>query len=131
MLDEAAREFLKKPLVARLAVNGPDGYPHVVPLWFMLDGDDVIMISVEQTAKIRYLRADGRAAVVVGGGPDDGGGYLIKGDVTVSDDAGGVWTRALTFRYEDPEQAARDVEAWSDLDMRVLRLKPVRVLKVA
>jgi len=97
----------------------------------MLDGDDVIMISVEQTAKIRYLRADGRAAVVVGGGPDDGGGYLIKGDVTVSDDVGGVWTRALTFRYEEPEQAARDVEAWSDLDMRVLRLKPVRVLKVA
>ncbi len=131
MFDESAREFLKKPLIARLAVNGPDGYPHVVPLWFMLDGDELVMISVEQTAKVRYLRVDGRAAVVIGGDAGDGGGYLIKGDVTVSDDVDRVWTRALTFHYEDPEQAARDVEAWSDLDMRVLRLKPVKVLKVA
>ncbi len=130
MLDESAREFLKKPLIARLAVNGPDGYPHVVPLWFILDGEDVVMISVEQTAKIRYLRADGRAAVVIGGDPGDGAGYLIKGDVTITEDDG-TWTRTITFHYEDPEQAARDVEAWSDLDMRVLRLKPVKVLKVS
>ncbi|NPV68170.1 MAG: hypothetical protein HPY64_13605 [Anaerolineae bacterium] len=130
MLDESAREFLKKPLIARLAVNGPDGYPHVVPLWFILDGEDVVMISVEQTAKIRYLRADGRAAVVIGGDPGDGAGYLIKGDVTITEDDG-TWTRIITFHYEDPEQAARDVEAWSDLDMRVLRLKPVKVLKVS
>lgn len=130
MLDESAREFLKKPLIARLAVNGPDGYPHVVPLWFILDGEDVVMISVEQTAKIRYLRADSRAAVVIGGDPGDGAGYLIKGNVTITEDDG-TWTRIITFHYEDPEQAARDVEAWSDLDMRVLRLKPVKVLKVS
>lgn len=131
MFDETARAFLQKPLIARLAVNGPDGYPHVVPLWFMLDGDDIVMISVEQTAKVRHLRADGRAAVVVGGDDGDGAGYLIKGTVTVSEDTDFTWTRRLTFHYEEPERAAKDVADWSDLDMLVLRLSPVKVLKVA
>jgi len=40
MFDEAGREFLHKPLLARMTTVGPDGYPHTVPVWFMLDGDD-------------------------------------------------------------------------------------------
>ncbi len=131
MFDENARAFLQQPLVARLAVNDPDGYPHVVPVWFMLDGDDIVMISAGQTAKIRYLGADGRAAVTIGGDTGQDAGYLIKGEVTVSPDTGMVWTRRLTFHYEPPEQAEKDVAAWEDLDMRVLRLRPARVFKVA
>ncbi|MBN2469445.1 MAG: pyridoxamine 5'-phosphate oxidase family protein [Anaerolineae bacterium] len=131
MFDEHARAFLQQPLVARLAVNDPEGYPHVVPVWFMLDGDEIVMISAGQTAKIRYLEADGRAAVTIGGDTGQAAGYLIKGEITVSSDTDLTWTRKLTFHYEPPEQAEKDVVAWADLDMRVLRLRPVRVFKVA
>ena len=131
MFDDSARAFLQQPRIARLATHDPNGYPHVVPVWFMLDGDDVVMISVEQTAKIRHLRANCRAAVSIGGEPGtDDAGYLIKGDVTISDDPGDTWTRKITFHYEDDEQAEKDVAAWSELDMRVLRLRPVQILKV-
>ena len=41
MLDETVREFLQKPLIARLATIDGNGYPHTVPLWFDVDGDDI------------------------------------------------------------------------------------------
>ncbi len=129
MFDDAARAVLQQKLIARLSVNGLDGYPHVVPVWFYLDGDDIVFISVRGTHKIRLLEADPRAAVTVGG--DDGAGYLIKGDMLIEDDPDDAWVRRLTYHYEEPEQAAKDVADWADLDIVVLRLKPKVVLKVA
>ena len=36
----------------------------------------------------------------------------------------------MTYRYEAPEQAEKDIAAWADLDIIVLRLRPNVVLKV-
>ncbi len=36
----------------------------------------------------------------------------------------------MTYRYEDPEQAEKDIAAWTQLDMMTIRLKPEQVLKV-
>jgi PPOX class probable F420-dependent enzyme len=136
MFDEKARALLQKPLIARLAVNGPDGYPHVVPIWFMLDGDDIVMVTWEKTAKARYLAANTRAAVTIGGDQDGSGqhhpGYLIKGHVELLPDEGAAWLRKITYHYEDPEQAEKDMIAWTADDTRylVLRLHPEKTIKV-
>ncbi|MCZ7611766.1 MAG: pyridoxamine 5'-phosphate oxidase family protein [Ignavibacterium sp.] len=53
--DDAARTLLDKPLIARLSVVDPDGYPHTVPVWFMRDGDDLVFISVRSTRKVSYV----------------------------------------------------------------------------
>lgn len=131
LFDERARTVLSKPLIARLSVIDPDGYPHTVPVWFMLDGDDIVFISDRDTRKVDYLSANPRGAVVVGGEPDDGGGYLIKGDIVVESDPHDEWVRRLTYRYEEPAQAEKDIAAWADLDIIVLRLKPRKVIQVA
>lgn len=131
MFNDSARTFLQQPLIARLATNDPDGFPHVVPVWFVLDGDDIVMVSVEKTAKVRHLHADNRASVVIGGNPEQNeAGYLIKGRVTINPDHDLTWTRKITFLYEPPEQAEKDVKAWADLGMIVLRLQPENILKV-
>lgn len=130
MFTDEARAFLQKPLIARLATFGPDGYPHVVPLWFKLEGDEIIIISERKTRKIENLKVNPRASVEVGGEPDDPLGYLIRGDVTVADDTDHNWTNRLTYHYESKEHAERDIAAWASLDMVVLRLKPVSVVKV-
>lgn len=131
LFDERARAVLEKPLIARLSVIDPDGYPHTVPVWFMLDGDDIVFISDRDTRKVDYLSANPKGAVVVGGEPDDGGGYLIKGDVVIEPDPHDEWVRRLTYRYEEPAQAEKDIAAWADLDIIVLRLKPRKVIQVA
>jgi hypothetical protein len=124
------REFLQKPLIARMSTSDPEGYPHTVPVWFALDGDDLVIISVRQTRKVDHILANSKGAVTIGGDPGDGGGYLIKGEFSIEEDPEDAWVRKLTHRYEEPEQAEKDIAAWSDLDMIVLRLKPKAVLKV-
>ena len=130
MFDATAREFLQRPLIARLAVIDPEGYPHSVPVWFMLDGDDIIFITERGTRKVGYALRNPKGAVVIGGDSGDDAGYLIKGDLSLEEDPDHEWTRVVTYRYEDEERAARDVAAWAVLDMTVLRLRVRRVIKV-
>jgi len=130
MFTDTVREFLQKPLIARMSTLDPAGYPHTVPVWFALDGDDLVMISVRDTRKVGHIRANPKGAVTIGGDPGDGGGYLIKGEFSIEADPEDAWVRKLVYRYEAPEQAEKDIADWADLDIIVLRLKPKVVLKV-
>ena len=130
MLTDEVRTFLKKPLLARLSVIDAAGYPHSVPVWFDVDGDDIVVISTRDTAKVRYLQANPRGALTIGGDSGDGGGYLIKGQLSIVEDPDRRWTKQLTYRYEDKEQAEKDIAAWVPLDMITIRLKPEQILKV-
>jgi hypothetical protein len=89
----------------------------------------VVFISVRGTRKVGYLEANPKGSVSIGGDPDDGGGYLIKGTISIEPDPEDAWVKKLCFRYEEPEKAAQDVAEWADLDIILLRLKPVKVIK--
>jgi hypothetical protein len=130
MFNDAARAFLERPLIARLATMGADGYPHNVPLWFLLDGDDILIISDRAARKVQNALARPQAAIAIGGDPADGGGYMIRGDVTIEEDPGKALTRRMTYRYETPADGDRLLDEWKDDDIIVMRLKPKSVVKV-
>jgi hypothetical protein len=47
-----------------LATTGPDGRPHVVPVWGVLVDDDLYLeVGAASTAKVQHLRRDPRVAV--------------------------------------------------------------------
>ena len=127
---EQVRSFLTKPLLARMSTIGADGYPHAVPVWFMLDQDDIVIISIRKTRKVNHIGQNPKGAIVIGGEPHDGGGYLIKGDFRVEEDPGHSWMRALTNRYESGAQAEKDIADWDKLDMIIIRMKPKSVATV-
>ena len=128
--SESQCEFLKKPLLARLSTIDRQGYPHTVPVWFDVDGEDLIFISTRDTAKVGHIQSNPKGAVTIGGDSGDGGGYLVKGTLSVEEDPGLCWMKQLTYRYEPKAQAEKDIADWSTLDMIIIRLKPERVLKV-
>lgn len=131
MFTDEVREFLKKPLIARLGTVDAKAYPHVVPLWFDVDGDDLIIISDRKTRKVDHIGGGTKGAIQVGGDPGDGVGYLFKGQLTVEPDSDFKWLTQITRRYESGEQAEKDIELWrTTLDMVVIRLKVDRVIKV-
>jgi len=131
MFDEACRAVLQKPLIARMSTIDAEGYPHTVPVWFKLDGDDLVVIAVRETRKVGHILANPKGAIAVGGDEGDGGGYLIKGEFVIEDDPDDTWVRTLCHHYEPPDKAEADVADWGDLDIILLRLKPRRVLKTA
>lgn len=63
-LSDREREFVRWARVARLATVGPDGYPHVVPVCPVLDGDTVVFAAEERTAKLANIRSDPSVALV-------------------------------------------------------------------
>ena len=91
MQTETVRKFLKKPPVARMSVIDFDGYPHTVPVVFLLDGDDLVITTVRQTRKVDYIKANPKGSLVVGGDFDDEAGYLLKGEYSLEEDPGHEW----------------------------------------
>jgi general stress protein 26 len=129
MFDPKALELLKRPFLARLSTIDPNGYPHTVPVWFMLDGDDLVFISARDTRKVKNILANPKSAVSIGGEPTDGGGYLIKGDLSIEEDSDKAWVRKFCYHYEDKAKAEQDIADWADIDIVLLRLKPKIVTK--
>ena len=131
MLDAPVRELLQKPITARLSTIDKQGYPHTVPLWFDVEGDDLIIISDRNTRKVDYIALNPKGCIQIGGDAEAGVGYLFKGDLTIEPDPDYKWLRQVTLRYEQGEQAEKDIELWrTTLDMIVIRLKVKKVIKV-
>lgn len=57
---------LERQAVVWLSSIRPDGRPHIVPLWFLWDGESILVFSKPHAQKVRNLRADPRVMVAVG-----------------------------------------------------------------
>ena len=133
MFNDKIREFLQAPQIARLSTIDENGYPHTVPLWFDVDGNDLVIISDRNTRKIEHIAANSKGALQIGGdaAPAGSTGYLFKGKLSVEEDTDYEWLKRITRRYEEGEQAEKDIELWrTTLDMVVIRLKVQKVIKV-
>jgi PPOX class probable F420-dependent enzyme len=130
MFDADARAFMEGPLIARLATIGADGYPHNVPLWYLLEGDDILIISDRKARKTKNALANPRVAIAIGGDIADKMGYMVRGDLVLEEDPNQALTHRMIERYETAEEAARLKALWKNDDIIILRLKPTSVLKV-
>lgn len=130
MFDDAARKFLGKPLIARLTTMSSDGYPHSVPIWYMLDGDDLLFVSDRVARKVQNVLGNSKGSAVVGGDVTDEAGYMFRGDLSIEEDPDHVATFRMVDRYETKENGDRLKEEWKNDDVVVIRLRPKTVIKV-
>lgn len=54
--EECLAFMLAQPRTGKLATVRPDGRPHVAPIWFTLDGDQLIFTTWHTTVKAVNLR---------------------------------------------------------------------------
>lgn len=54
--DECLAFLVARPRTGKLATVRPDGRPHVAPVWFDLDGDQIVFTTWQTTAKAANLR---------------------------------------------------------------------------
>ena len=66
MTNAEWREFVcAGTRTGKLATTRRDGRPHVVPIWFVLEGDDFVFMTGAETVKGRALARTGVASVCV------------------------------------------------------------------
>lgn len=63
--EETTAFLLTGTRTGKLAWVSQTGAPHVAPIWFILDGDDVIFNTHEDSGKAQALAREGRASLVV------------------------------------------------------------------
>jgi PPOX class probable F420-dependent enzyme len=86
MSDHERRAFLSHGTrTGHLATVREDGSPHVAPVWFVLDGDDVVFMTGADTVKGRNLRRTGRAALSVDDPAPPYGFVHVSGTVELVD----------------------------------------------
>jgi PPOX class probable F420-dependent enzyme len=110
MTDEECRRFLLEGTrTGKLAVTRRDGTPYVLPVWFVLDGDVVVLTTGAETVRGRSLRRDGRASMCVDEDEPSYSFVRINGRVRLSEDLAGMrrWARAIGARYMGEEVADR------------------------
>jgi PPOX class probable F420-dependent enzyme len=92
MSGEEVRAFLAEKMVMQCATNGPRGLPHLVPLWFVADNDQLRSWTYAKSQKARNLDRDPRATV----GLEDGvlyhelRGVMFECDVKLERDPANV-----------------------------------------
>jgi hypothetical protein len=107
MTDREWRAFvLEGTRTGKLATVRSDGRPHVAPVWFVLDGDDVVFTTGADTVKGRSLDHEPRVSLCVDDERPPFAFVVIEGTATLSDDLDDLlrWATALGARYMGEEQ---------------------------
>jgi PPOX class probable F420-dependent enzyme len=98
----------------KLSTVRADGSPHVTPVWFLLDGDDIVLTTERGGVKGRNLVRDGRFALCVDEDRPPYAFVLIQGRAAISEDSVDMlrWGGLLGARYmgrdRTEEYAARN-----------------------
>ena len=131
MSDQERRDFLSAGTrTGKLAVTRANGAPHVVPIWFVLDGDDVVFTTGEDTVKGKAIRRDGRVALCVDDGAPPFSFVSIEGTATVSRDPNEllVWATRIAARYMGAEQADRYGRRNAVPEEMLVRVTPTKIV---
>ena len=102
MSREESRAFLlERARTAKAATVRPDGRPHITPVWFDLDGDDLVFTTWHTTVKARDLRRDPRISLCVDDERPPFSFVLIEGTARLSDNLDEVraWATRIAGRY--------------------------------
>src|SRR3954452_14767719 len=108
MSSEQAYRFLAEGhRTGKVATVRADGSPHVAPIWFVVDGTDLVFTTGAESVKGRTLRRDPRLALVVDLEAPPYAFVLVEGTVTLSEDVAEMLPLAIAIgaRYMGAELA--------------------------
>jgi len=131
-------EFLDLLLGERVAVissNGPGGWPHSMPLWFVPRDGEIWIWTYAKSQKVRNLERDPRATLLIETGREYGElrGAMIEAEAEIHRDFETVigFAEELTVRYaegidsiEGDAKAALEAQAPKRV---AIHFKPLRV----
>jgi nitroimidazol reductase NimA-like FMN-containing flavoprotein (pyridoxamine 5'-phosphate oxidase superfamily) len=120
VLNNRELKFLRSRVLGRLATASRDLQPHVVPVVYAADGEDVIVAVDYGTKKLKNLRENQKVALIV----DDyrpNRGLMIQGESEILE-KGKEYLRLQKLLY-DKFEFYRD-EPWKEGEAPILKIRP-------
>jgi PPOX class probable F420-dependent enzyme len=105
LTPEEQRNLLESERVVQVATNGPRGWPHVMPLWYVVRDDEIWVWTYAKSQKVKNLERDPRATLLVEAGTEyvELRGVQIEAEAELIRDSDRVldFGKELTIRYTD------------------------------
>lgn len=108
MTEEEWRAFVSHGTrTGKLATVRADGRPHLAPIWYVLDGDDLVFNTGAATVKGRNLARDGRIALCVDDDRPPFAYVILEGRARLSEEPGELrhWAARIGARYMGEDRA--------------------------
>jgi PPOX class probable F420-dependent enzyme len=116
--------FLKTHELCRMATASKDARPHVVPVIYALDGENLIVAVDYGTKKLKNLRENNRVALIV----DDyhpNHAVMVEGDCDLLE-RGKEYLRLLQLLFDRFESYRKN--PWSEGESPILRIRPTKAV---
>lgn len=105
LTDEEQRELIESERIAVVASNGPRGWPHVMPLWYVPREGEIWVWTYAKSQKVKNLERDPRATLLIETGTEynELRGVQIEAEAELIRDVDRVvgFAKELTVRYSD------------------------------
>ncbi len=105
LTDTERRELLESERVVVVASLGTRGWPHLMPLWYVLRDGEIWIYTYAKSQKVRNLERDPRATLLVETGHEyaDLRGVMVEAEAEINRDEALVFevAKQLTLRYAD------------------------------
>jgi PPOX class probable F420-dependent enzyme len=133
MSDSERRAFLMEGTrTAKIATTRADGRPHVAPVWFVLDGDDMIFTTGAGSVKGKSLRRNPRVSVAVDHEAPPFSFVVVDGDAEISHDLAELqrWATALGARYMGADRAEEFGRRNAAPEELLVRVRPSHIVAI-
>jgi len=116
--------FLQSHELCRLATASRDAKPHVVPVIYALDGENLVIAVDYGTKKLGNLRQNRRVALVVDE-YEPNKGIMVEGECDVIE-RGKEYLRLLRVLFDRFEFYRRN--PWGEGESPILKVKPTKAV---
>jgi nitroimidazol reductase NimA-like FMN-containing flavoprotein (pyridoxamine 5'-phosphate oxidase superfamily) len=117
-------KFLRDHEVCRLATASKDAKPHVVPVIYALDGENIVIAIDYGTKKLRNLRENRSVALVV----DEyrpNHAVMVEGECEILE-RGREYLRLLRILFDRFEYYRKN--PWGEGESPILKIKPMKAV---
>ncbi len=129
--DQRVRDFLTQGTrTGKLAFVAADGRPLVAPIWFVLEGDEIVFNTGKNTAKGRSILRDGRVTLCVDVAEPPYSFVQVQGVTEVSEDPADLIRTAtdIAARYMGADRAEEFGKRNGVPGELVVRLRPTKII---
>jgi PPOX class probable F420-dependent enzyme len=118
---------------AKVATVRADRLPHVKPVWFTLDGDDLLFTTHESYVMTKHLHRDPHVTLTVDDQEPPYSFVIIEGTVTLSDNLDDLvrWATVIGGRYMDDDHAEEFGKRNGVPGEYLIRVTPTKIIAQA
>jgi PPOX class probable F420-dependent enzyme len=120
--EEELASFWREPHLAKLATINRDGTPHLVPIWYLHDGRNLVIVTRSQSRKVQNIRRDPRVTVCIDRPTPPYAGVIVRGTASLQEVPYQDMAVPMAVRYLGQDAGALIGAEYAKTDLMTIRV---------